>query len=306
VLEDAQELFFNNPLVWVHSLPEPKDGASVLLALDQIAPGERLSSLAFHAQADTDILDTLRGVSARHSWNNSDLEQLQLYYQQRGRTPHSNRLIITLDWWSRPEEFGERYLAALQAYITSFFAEEERRIRPYLLQALEKAQEMAGQLEFSKLMVELSQGVKIAVLEGADEVVFVPSYWITPLVMYDQAKEKHWVVLFGARPAEAALVPGEVVPDAMLLALKALSDPTRLLILRYLSDQPQNPSQLARRLRLRAPTVIHHLSALRLAGLVYVSMDEDEEKRYTVRKTAVEDTFNILHKFLLVNGDEKA
>ena len=85
---------------------------------------------------------------------------------------------------------------------------------------------------------------------------------------------KHWVVLFGARPAEVALVPGEVVPDAMLRALKALSDPTRLLILRYLSDQPQTPSQLARRLRLRPPTVIHHLSALRLAGLVYISLDE--------------------------------
>src|SRR4030065_1481201 len=54
VLEDAQELFFNNPLVWVHSLPEPKDGASVLLALDQIAPGERLSSLACHAQRGAD------------------------------------------------------------------------------------------------------------------------------------------------------------------------------------------------------------------------------------------------------------
>jgi DNA-binding transcriptional ArsR family regulator len=306
VLEDAQELFINSPLAWVSRLPDPKDAATVLWALDQITPAERLSALAFHTGEASEILDALRGVSVRGTWNNADLERLQLFHQQKGRKTPSNRLIITLDWWSRPEEFGERYLTALQAYVISFFAEEERRIKPYLQQALEKAQEMASRLEFSNLIIELSKGVKIAALEDADEVILVPSYWTTPLVMYDYMLENHWVVLFGARPADVSLVPGEVVPHAMLLALKALSDPTRLLILRYLTDQPQTPSQLARRLRLRAPTVIHHLSALRLAGLVYVSKDKEEEKKYTVRKSAVKDSFDALHKFLSVNGEDRA
>jgi DNA-binding transcriptional ArsR family regulator len=209
-----------------------------------------------------------------------------------------------LNWWSHAQEFGERYLAALQAYVAVFFAEEERRISPYLQQALSRGQELSTRLDFPQLMVELSQGVKIAAFEEADEVMFVPSYWTTPLVMYDSIRSQHWVVLFGARPAEVALVPGEVVPDAMLRALKALSDPTRLLILRYLRDQPQAPSQLARKLRLRAPTVIHHLSALRLAGLVYISLEEQEEKHYTVRESAVADTFEALRKFLAVRGKE--
>jgi DNA-binding transcriptional ArsR family regulator len=209
-----------------------------------------------------------------------------------------------LDWWSRPDEFGERFLDALQAYVENFYIEEERRIKPYLKGALVKAQELSSRLDFPRLMVELTQGVKISALEEADEVIFVPSYWTTPLVMYDRALEKHWVVLFGARPADVSLVPGAVVPDAMLLALKALSDPTRLLILRYLSEQPQTPSQLARRLRLRAPTVVHHLSALRLAGLVYISLEEEEEKRYTVRDTAVQDTYSSLQRFLAVTGEK--
>jgi DNA-binding transcriptional ArsR family regulator len=116
--------------------------------------------------------------------------------------------------------------------------------------------------------------------------------------MYDTKIPKHWMVLFGARPAEVALVPGEMIPDAMLRALKALSDPTRLLILRYLSDEPQTPSQLVRKLRLRAPTVTHHLRALRLAGLVYVSLDKEQEKRYTVREAAVAVTFESINRFL--------
>jgi DNA-binding transcriptional ArsR family regulator len=246
----------------------------------------------------------LKETKTRGAWNQKDLDQLQKDYPLKESHPSPEELITALSWWSQAEEFGERYLEALQAYVLVFFAEEERRIRPYLQQALDRAQQLAAQLDFPHLMVELSQGVKIAAFEEADEVMFAPSYWSTPLVMYDSVVIKHWVVLFGARPAEVALVPGAVVPDAMLRALKALSDPTRLLILRYLSDQPMTPSQLARKLRLRAPTVTHHLSALRLAGLVYVSLDEGEEKRYTVREAVVADTFESIHKFISLKSEE--
>jgi DNA-binding transcriptional ArsR family regulator len=304
ILEDAQEVFFSNPLGWVFNLPEPKDAATALWALGQINPADRLPALAFHADLIPEIFETLKEVSTKRSWNNDDLQRLKPKYQFKEKSSHSNGLVTLLEWWSRPDEFGERFLAALQAYVSVFFSEEERRIKPYLQQALAGAQEKARQLEFTQLMVELSQGVKMATLEQADEVVFVPSYWTTPLVMYDCVIKNNWVVLFGARPADVALVPGEVVPDALLRALKALSDPTRLLILHYLSDKPLTPSQLARKLRLRAPTVIHHLSALRLAGLVFVSLEAEEEKRYTVRETAVKDTFETLRKFLSVKNAE--
>lgn len=303
ILEDAQELFFSSPLGWVSHLLEPKDAATALWALSKISPADRLAALAFHVDELPEILETLKQVTDKGSWNDNDLERLQIQYQQSGKPPHSNKWVTILNWWSHTEEFGERYLAALQAYVAVFFDEEEKRIKPYLQQALEDAQAIATQLDFSNLFVELSQGVMIAALEEADEVKFVPSYWITPLVMYDRTIKEKWVVLFGARPAHVALVPGEVVPDAMLRVLKALSDPTRLLILRYLSDSPLTPSQLSRKLRLRAPTVIHHLSALRLAGLVYVTMDVENEKRYTVRESAVKDTFDTLGKFLFVNGE---
>jgi DNA-binding transcriptional ArsR family regulator len=298
ILEDAQELFFSSPVAWVSSLPDPKDAETALRSLDQISPKDRLPTLAFHADEAPEIFELLKGVFIRGTWTEADLERLRHDRHLKERLSKPESLIKILNWWSHPEEFGERYLAALQAYIAVFFGEEERRIKPYLQQALDKAQELATRLDFSKLFIELSQGVKIAALEEAKEVIFVPSYWITPLVMVDCVIEKQWVVLYGARPAEAALVPGEVVPDAMLRALKALSDPTRLHILRYLSDEPLAPSQLAKKLRLRAPTVIHHLNILRLAGLVYITLVEREEKRYTVRETAVADTFDALRKFL--------
>ncbi len=303
-LEESQKLFFSSPIAWVSSLPEPRDAESVLRALRQIEPADRLPTLAYHADVLPKLLKMLSDVKTRGTWNKNDLDQLQRDYPLKESPPSLDELATVLSWWSRAEEFGERYLEAMQAYVSVFFAEEERRIRPYLQQALDRARQLETQIDFPHLMVELSQGVKISAFEEADEVTFAPSYWTTPLVMYDSVVPKHWIVLFGARPAEVALVPGEVIPDAMLRALKALSDPTRLLILRYLSDQPQTPSQLARKLRLRAPTVTHHLSALRLARLVYVSLDEEDEKRYTVREAVIADTFEAIHKFLALKAEE--
>ena len=86
----------------------------------------------------------------------------------------------------------------------------------------------------------------------------------------------------------------------MLRALKALSDPTRLRIMRYLSDEPLTPAELARRLRLRAPTLTHHLRALRLAGLVQLTLGEGKRDRlYAARPEAITNTCELLEGFML-------
>ena len=58
-------------------------------------------------------------------------------------------------------------------------------------------------------------------------------------------------MVFGARPENMPLIPGDIVPDSLLRGLKALSDPTRLRILRDIAQTPQTASQLSRSLRLR-------------------------------------------------------
>jgi DNA-binding transcriptional ArsR family regulator len=90
-----------------------------------------------------------------------------------------------------------------------------------------------------------------------------------------------------------------MVPDALLRALKALSDPTRLKILHYLSQEPLSPAALSRKLRLRAPTVTHHLQTLRLAGLVQVTLSEGKEKKsFATRTETVKATCTALEAFL--------
>jgi DNA-binding transcriptional ArsR family regulator len=302
MLEDSLDLF-PVPIAWLYSLPAPKDADTALSALARLLPGERLPALALHPDLSEEISQTLKEVYDRRMWDDSALDALRTSFQQLARPTRPRMLVNILEWWSRPDEFGERYLAALQSYQAVFFHEEERRIRPVLEQARQEAQKRVEKLEFAQLVEALSQGAQITMLSDAALVVLAPSYWTTPLVIYGRIGPDSMLMLFGGRPSDMPLVPGEQVPDALLRALKALSDPTRLRILRYLADEPQTPSQLSRRLRLRTPTMTHHLNALRLAGLVHLVVEKEGERRYTIRSQALGDTFAVLKHFL--EGKEK-
>lgn len=299
-LEQADAVFWI-PFAWLHRLPAPKDGATVLQALQAIPPECRLPDLAVTLSTDADVANMLQEVAAARRWKPRDLEILRQANKQHGRNTKAEHLEQVLAAWSQPVEFGEQYAVALQDYYESFFAEEERRILPALKASLEHAQSLAQRLELPELLEELSQGVRFVADLNATEMVLAPSFWNSPLLMYSRVGETRWLFVYGGRPTDVSLVPGEQIPDMMLRALKALADPTRLRILRYLNDRPLTPTQLARRLRLRAPTVIHHLSELRLSGLVHLTVDSTErksERRYSVRPDAVQRVLNSLQSFI--------
>lgn len=168
-------------------------------------------------------------------------------------------------------------MRALQSYYEVFFAKEEKRIRPKLNIALKSAKASAKKLHVSDLLEQLFQGLRFVELAEIDNLILAPSYWSTPIAIYSDMDSNRRILTFGARPAEDSLVPGEVIPDAVLQALKALSDPTRL----------------------RAPTVTNHLHVLRLAGLVNYTLERKNERQYSARLETVSTIFAALNTFLV-------
>ena len=302
-LEQAQRVI-RPPVHWIYTLPPPKDVETALWSLSQIPAEKRLATLALRYDAPpADVAEMLQRVAAQGKWGKDDLALLRAHLE--ARHPNRKRSLSEeacseiLAVWARAGEFGEEYLTALRNYHAAFFREEEQRISSALEAALARAQALAEQLPLPDLLEELSQGVRIDEPLLGEEVVLVPSYWITPLVMLVSISSTCRLCLFGARPATDSLVPGETVPEALLRALKALSDPTRLKILRYLARAPLTPTELARELRLRTPTVMHHLHALRLAGLVQVMIGTGEErKRYALRPNAPAEVGRMLAVYL--------
>ncbi len=290
------------PLHWIYSLPAPKDGQIVLYELEAIPTEERLPHVLYSPVLPPHIREIIVEVAARHSWTEPELQHVQAAYQERWGNRLSAKEIRdeatrSLTLWSMGAAFGDGLLAGLRAYQEVFFAEEELRIRPALEEALAKAKELAATTPLPELVETLSQGVRLTKEFDMPELVLVPSYWADPLMVLGKLSAERDIFVFGGRPADSSLVPGAIVPDALFQSLKALADPTRLRILRYLSEEPLTPAELARRLRLRAPTVIHHLHALRLARLVHLTLGP-EGKRYQARHEAVAETCAMLDAYL--------
>ena len=300
-LEQFQKAKMTTPFHWVYGLPSPKDGAVALRALKEMAPADRLEMLTQRPGDPESFQQVFLEVRDRGTWDDSQLDEIisQAKEMHGGEKLQREAVEIALDLAAEADESGERFLTALRAYYEVFFSEEENRIRPALREGLEKARKMAESMPFLELLEELSQGVILDEGFSTPNMVLVPSFWGSPLLILDQVAEDRELILFGARPLDASLVPGEVVPDALLRGLKALSDSTRLRILRYLSEEALTPSQLSRRLRLRSSTVVHHLDVLRLATLVQFRIGEHgKDRRYAARPEAVASLMESLDVFL--------
>ena len=302
VLEVSQK-FLKVPLSFIHNLSEPKDAGTTLAALEALSPEDRLPAIFFgtknnpKTQHDLDFFSSLNGKKRLSA---SITEQIRHTYTN----PHQvtkERARAAFEAWSDRSAFGDMFVQSLKSYINNFFLEEEIRIIPAHTKAINQAQTLAKGTDVLTLLEKLSAGVRMDWIEEVSNLILAPSFWGAPFVFFDKLDEETGMILFGSRPKGMTLVPGDLVPEALLNALKALADPTRLRILRYLLEGPRSPSELARILRLRPPTVIHHLQNLRLAGLVFVTVSPQAERRYAVRMDGVNSTANQLKMFLSRN-----
>ena len=299
-LERTQRVVYV-PLAWLHALPEPKDAATVMEALKALSPEERLPALVFADKTDQQKVEQknyLLSLNGKQRLTAQIERQITSYLPNQFRVT-KEYLRTVFEAWVDREQFGNDLVLALEAYINNFFGEEEVRIKPAQEQALKDVQNLFREHDLLTVLETLSTGVRMESVSEFSTLIMAPSFWRAPFVFSDKLDDQTGIILFGARPEGTALIPGQLVPDELLNALKAIADPTRLRILHYLRENgPTNLSELAAILRLRPPTVIHHLQNLRLAGMISVTVSPKAERRYALRISGLDTTIYRLRIFL--------
>jgi len=288
----------NTPLSFIYSLPAPKNAASVVEKLKTLPVSRVVEAISLSSTTQPAYSEILLNTQAKKKWTTAErqvlLENVHLV-DQHAQSVHLEGLHQI---WSDRETFGSNLIRALESYIDNFFAEEEQRILPVLKQGLSHAQMRAGSQPLPVLLEELSSGVRIDKLNTYSRVVLAPSFWGSPYMILDRLNPDTLMIVFGARPDSMAIIPGDIVPDALLRSLKALSDSTRLRILRYLAKSPRTATQLSRALRLRPPTVLHHLNQLRMAGMVQIIINDEGERQFSPRYEGFDNTIDLLQHFV--------
>lgn len=245
--------------------------------------------------SDLDLLDLLvwqcpeeRDVPSFLQWL-SCLTPGELYERLAAYIPTRRRSILG-DLASIPN----RYVPILQGWDEQYFS----RIDPAILCGLQ-----ANAAEHQALLDRTAPG---EVVEIATNGLTIPSDMEpATVVLVPQYHCRPWNVrgfYEGVRiieyPADALpLAPGDV-PPRLLRLTRALSDESRLRILRFLGEEATSFMDIVRLTGLSKSTIHHHLVALRAAGLVLVHDVGEKQGMYSVRHDAVEEMSDSLRTYL--------
>jgi DNA-binding transcriptional ArsR family regulator len=205
-----------------------------------------------------------------------------------------DKLMAGIDWHadaerraisellSEPASVRARLLAALRAYWELAFAAKFAEIEPLLIQDItEKGWQMEREGPVglvcnlsdcitydsarNSLLIhkEMEAGLDVEQMQAFS---VGPSYFVSPHLIVD-VDPMHFVLYYDMSACDPSARP-RIPPESLQIVLKALSHETRLNILRLLAKDTYSTQELAQRLHFTEPTISHHLSVLKNAGLI--------------------------------------
>ena len=224
------------PLSFIYSLDEPKNSTQMIKKLKKIPAESILERLTISDRKPSETDKFFFNTKPGQKWTRDEILQIMQRWGLE-ENKDSKAVFTTLnEVWANRKEFAQDLISALEAYIEFFFDEEEQSILPILQQELSHARMRAGRRPLPAMLEEITSGVRYGNLDELSDIILGPTFWGSPLMFWQHFDDFKLIALFGARPGSISIIPGDIVPDGLLRGMKALSDSTRLRILRYVAQ----------------------------------------------------------------------
>lgn len=192
-----------------------------------------------------------------------------------------------------PADTVELIAATIEAFDRDVF-EGGAQIAEILDRDAEHKRVMARSMEPQQLVELATNGITFTMQPEVDGIVLIPSIVIRPWVTIAESGRQR---LFCYPVAEEHLIADPDAPPSWMVGVyRALGDERRLRLLRILSEGPASLADITARVDLSKSTVHHHLSVLRQAGLVRITVGGDKE--YSLRRETVPEIGRLLDGFL--------
>ncbi|MEE9298009.1 MAG: metalloregulator ArsR/SmtB family transcription factor, partial [Acidimicrobiia bacterium] len=195
------------------------------------------------------------------------------------------------------ESTGESISGLIADTIAAFDAEIFRGgagIGDVLERDARHKRDLGRTLDPPRLVEMATNGITFQMQAEVDGVVLIPSVIIRPWVTITE-HGRHRVFCYPVAEENLTADP-DTPPMRLVEVYKALGDERRLRMLHILSVGPASLAEITSRVDLAKSTVHHHLTVLRRAGLVRVTVGA--EKEYSLRSDAVPDAADLLSTFL--------
>jgi DNA-binding transcriptional ArsR family regulator len=190
----------------------------------------------------------------------------------------------------------DRYVEILDAWNEQYF----QGVDPAILTGLERdaaeKRELLGHMEPPELVEIATSGMTVQPQGHVDWLWLVPQYHYRPWNLLAFFRTGRLIQY----PVDALpLGPDEISPRLRRLT-KAVSDESRLRILRLLSAGPASFTDVVTFIKLSKSTVNHHLVVLRAAGLVRVHDSGERSTTYSLRPDALDLLHDDLRSYLSI------
>ncbi|MET1232217.1 MAG: helix-turn-helix domain-containing protein [Candidatus Limnocylindrales bacterium] len=213
-------------------------------------------------------------------------------FVKRGEEYHAEAIA---EFLAAPVAWIDRIRGLLGEWVVRFEMVEERVSR-IIERDLELRASDRRTLAPPELIERTTGGVRWLGEAGVTRVVMSPSYFARPFNYLYAGLD--WR-LFAYPAADEALDRGDAMspPPSLIRLHRALGDESRLRILRLLRDRDMYLTELAQQLEVSKPTMKHHLTQLRVAGLVTVT-DQGAQTYYSLRRDRLSEAGDDLMRFL--------
>ena len=191
------------------------------------------------------------------------------------------------------EETLQGVIAVLRRFDAEVFRGGEDTVAALARDAEEK-RALAASLPADRLVETATNGVTFKLQPETSGVVLVPSAVVRPWVAITECGSLR--IFMYPVSAESLSADPDAPSPWMVSFYKALADEKRLRILSLLAAGPASLPEVAERIGLAKSTVIHHMRALRTAGLVLITVGD--EKEYSLRPQAIPEAGRLLQAYL--------
>lgn len=189
---------------------------------------------------------------------------------------------------------NDHLAAALAGWIEFYVARLDPRLGAGLHADAVALRGKASALDPLDLVELATGGVRIEPRHGLARVLLAPQWHYRPWNLVGKYEGLH-VMLY---PCDALPTEEGAPPPALLRLTHALSDGSRLRILRFVSVAPRSFGDIVRETGLAKSTISYHMVALRAAGLVRVLHAANDAVSYAMRPEALDALGKRLSTFL--------
>ncbi|MDT3424703.1 DNA-binding transcriptional ArsR family regulator [Paenibacillus forsythiae] len=186
------------------------------------------------------------------------------------------------------------YGPLLRLWHEQYFRHVESKMLPLLIEDASEKKLLQSKMEQDALIEYASGGIVIEDIPELETIVLLPTVHHRPINTYCSYKK----LMLVQYPVDVPVENEDEPPTLLLRMTKALSDPVRLRLLRYLANEPKSLWEMQSDLGQSGDILMHHLMMLRVAGLLRVHLREEQNDRFSIRLDGASELQMFLESYI--------